>query len=71
MDLCRFCTDFSFKLWNIFFFCLCSEECKKDVPVVLIDMHSCSLEAKIKLNLGAFLLLTLSVYDSEFPREIG
>ncbi|KAL6332498.1 hypothetical protein AAG906_008531 [Vitis piasezkii] len=29
------------------------EECKKDVPVVLIDMHSCSLEAKIKLNLEA------------------
>lgn len=32
---------------------MCSEECKKDVPVVLIDMHSCSLEAKIKLNLEA------------------
>ncbi|RVX16316.1 High mobility group B protein 7 [Vitis vinifera] len=30
-----------------------TEECKKDVPVVLIDMHSCSLEAKIKLNLEA------------------
>ncbi|KAK9275622.1 hypothetical protein L1049_022889 [Liquidambar formosana] len=29
------------------------EECNKDVPVVLIDMHSCSLEAKIKMNLEA------------------
>ncbi|XP_057961575.1 high mobility group B protein 7-like isoform X2 [Malania oleifera] len=26
-------------------------ECNKDVPVVLIDMHSCGLEAKIKMNL--------------------
>lgn len=31
---------------------LCSDECKKNVPVALIDMHSCSLEAKIKMNLG-------------------
>ncbi|XP_061362770.1 high mobility group B protein 7-like [Gastrolobium bilobum] len=29
------------------------EECKKDVPVALISMHSCSLEAKIKMNLEA------------------
>ncbi|GLT54322.1 hypothetical protein SLA2020_275290 [Shorea laevis] len=29
------------------------EECKKDVPVVLISMHSCTLDAKIKLNLEA------------------
>nr|CCW03275.1 similar to high mobility group B protein 7 [Lupinus angustifolius] len=28
------------------------EECKKDVPVALISMHSCSLEAKIKMNLS-------------------
>ncbi|KAK7343292.1 hypothetical protein VNO77_11930 [Canavalia gladiata] len=28
-------------------------ECKKDVPVALISMHSCSLEAKIKMNLDA------------------
>lgn len=27
------------------------DECKKDVPVALIDMHNCSLEAKIKMNL--------------------
>ncbi|XP_027367458.1 high mobility group B protein 7-like [Abrus precatorius] len=29
------------------------EECNKDVPVALINMHSCSLEAKIKMNLDA------------------
>ncbi|XLR45536.1 hypothetical protein HN51_029648 [Arachis hypogaea] len=29
------------------------DECKKDVPVALISMHSCSLEAKIKMNLEA------------------
>ncbi|XP_010248937.1 PREDICTED: high mobility group B protein 7-like [Nelumbo nucifera] len=29
------------------------EECNKDVPVVLIDMHSCSLDSKIKMNLDA------------------
>jgi len=27
------------------------EECNKDVPVVLIDMHNCSLDSKIKMNL--------------------
>ena len=32
----------------------CSEECKKEVPVVLItiSMHSFSLDARIKMNLG-------------------
>ncbi|KAL2323930.1 hypothetical protein Fmac_022988 [Flemingia macrophylla] len=29
------------------------EECKKDVAVALIDMHNCSLEAKVKMNLDA------------------
>ncbi|CAI0415339.1 unnamed protein product, partial [Linum tenue] len=29
------------------------EECKKDVAVALIGMHSCSLDAKIKMNLEA------------------
>ncbi|OVA10725.1 High mobility group box domain [Macleaya cordata] len=29
------------------------EECKKDVPVVLIDMHDCSLDSKIKMSLEA------------------
>lgn len=27
------------------------EECNKDVPVALISMHSCSLDARIKMNL--------------------
>ncbi|XP_015886714.3 high mobility group B protein 7-like [Ziziphus jujuba] len=27
------------------------EECNKDVPVALINFHSCSLDAKIKMNL--------------------
>ncbi|XP_020210263.1 high mobility group B protein 7 [Cajanus cajan] len=29
------------------------DECKKNVPVALINMHNCSLEAKIKMNLDA------------------
>ncbi|KAF3457874.1 hypothetical protein FNV43_RR02534 [Rhamnella rubrinervis] len=29
------------------------EECNKDVPVALISFHSCSLDAKIKMNLEA------------------
>ncbi|XVE49689.1 hypothetical protein DITRI_Ditri01bG0101400 [Diplodiscus trichospermus] len=29
------------------------DECNKTVPVALISMHSCSLEAKIKMNLEA------------------
>ncbi|XP_022641535.1 high mobility group B protein 7 isoform X2 [Vigna radiata var. radiata] len=29
------------------------DDCKKNVPVALIDMHNCSLEAKIKMNLDA------------------
>ncbi|KAM6545830.1 hypothetical protein CsatB_026566 [Cannabis sativa] len=29
------------------------DECKKDVPVALISFHSCSLDAKIKMNLDA------------------
>jgi len=36
-----------------------SDECKSSVPVALIDMHSCSLEAKIKMSLGIELCLTL------------
>ncbi|KAL8139886.1 hypothetical protein V2J09_005907 [Rumex salicifolius] len=32
---------------------LAAVECKSSVPVALIDMHSCSLEAKIKMNLEA------------------
>ncbi|PUZ49720.1 hypothetical protein GQ55_6G001400 [Panicum hallii var. hallii] len=29
------------------------EACNKDVPIVLIDMHSCSLDAKIRMTLEA------------------
>ncbi|XP_016471798.1 high mobility group B protein 7-like [Nicotiana tabacum] len=29
------------------------EECNKDVPIALINFHSCSLDAKIKMNLEA------------------
>lgn len=29
------------------------EACNKNVPVVLIDMHSCSLDSKIRMNLEA------------------
>ncbi|KAJ4970469.1 hypothetical protein NE237_003568 [Protea cynaroides] len=39
-------------LWTKSAEILNSEECKKDVPVVLIDMHNCSLESRIKMNLG-------------------
>lgn len=31
-----------------------SDACNKDVAVVLIDMHSCSLDSKIKMTLGKF-----------------
>jgi hypothetical protein len=31
----------------------CSEACNKNVPVVLIDLHSCSLDSKIRDSLGA------------------
>ncbi|TVU43851.1 hypothetical protein EJB05_10351 [Eragrostis curvula] len=30
-----------------------SEACNKDVPIVLIDMHSCSLDSKIRMTLEA------------------
>ncbi|KAL3651211.1 hypothetical protein CASFOL_004213 [Castilleja foliolosa] len=29
------------------------DECNKDVPVALITFHNCSLDAKIKMNLGS------------------
>ncbi|KAK6790822.1 hypothetical protein RDI58_009903 [Solanum bulbocastanum] len=31
------------------------EECSKDVPIALISFHNCSLDAKIKMNLGVSL----------------
>ena len=44
--------------------CRFSEECGKDVPVGLIDMHSCSLDSKIKMSLGicAWLLFVIPLY---------
>lgn len=32
-----------------------SGECNKDVAVALITFHDCSLDAKIKMNLGKFI----------------
>ncbi|XXG39511.1 hypothetical protein AAC387_Pa01g0452 [Persea americana] len=36
------------------------EECSKDVPVGLIDMHSCSLDSKIKMNLDSQIVETVT-----------
>lgn len=58
-----------FLWWNChgFWFCpcymCCSEACNKDVPVVLIDMHSCSLDSKIRMNLGTFYLIGIFFFD--------
>ncbi|KAG2576064.1 high mobility group B protein 7-like [Panicum virgatum] len=42
------------------------EACNKDVPVVLIDMHSCSLDAKIRMTLEAQVVeKTVEVTKSE------
>ncbi|KAG8643065.1 hypothetical protein MANES_11G000650v8 [Manihot esculenta] len=43
------------------FFSRC-EECKKDVPVALVSVHSCCLVARIKMNLEA--------QDVENPAEV-
>ena len=42
-----------------------SEGCNKNVAVALISMHNCSLDAKIRVNLGKIYLFPfpdLSVY---------
>ncbi|XP_040997854.1 high mobility group B protein 7-like [Juglans microcarpa x Juglans regia] len=44
------------------------EECNKNVPVALISMHSCSLEAKIKLNLEAQ-LVEMSTESKKKPAD--
>lgn len=41
-------------IYIIFVVEIFSDECKKNVPVALISMHDCSLEAKIKMNLGNY-----------------
>ncbi|XP_058090250.1 high mobility group B protein 7-like [Magnolia sinica] len=43
------------------------DECNKDVPVGLIDMHSCSLDSKIKMNLEA--QVVEKVADVKKPAE--
>ncbi|KAF3457873.1 hypothetical protein FNV43_RR02533 [Rhamnella rubrinervis] len=43
------------------------EECSKDVPVALISFHSCSLEAKIKMNLEAQVVERLT--EAKKPTE--
>jgi hypothetical protein len=45
--------------------CLCyclSEACNKNVPVVLIDMHSCSLDSKIRQSLGEFSIFAFDIF---------
>ncbi|KAE9611616.1 putative chromatin remodeling & transcriptional activation HMG family [Lupinus albus] len=41
------------------------EECNKDVPIALISMHSCSLEAKIKMNLESQVVEVTEVKKQE------
>ncbi|KAI3862434.1 hypothetical protein MKX03_019168 [Papaver bracteatum] len=45
------------------------EECKKDVPVVLIDMHDCSLDSKIKMNLEAQVVESATEKKKTVPSE--
>ncbi|GER36687.1 high-mobility group box 6, partial [Striga asiatica] len=44
----------------------CSDGCNKDVPVAMISFHNCSLDAKIKMNLGThsilFRLITIILF---------
>ncbi|OIW06835.1 hypothetical protein TanjilG_03730 [Lupinus angustifolius] len=52
----------------LFWLLLGSEECNKDVPVALISMHSCSLEAKIKMNLDCQVVEAAEVKKPERKR---
>ncbi|GAB4851965.1 hypothetical protein Ancab_016156 [Ancistrocladus abbreviatus] len=45
------------------------EECKSSVPVALIDMHSCSLEARIKMNLEAQIVEKKTAEVKKKPAE--
>ncbi|CAL0316280.1 unnamed protein product [Lupinus luteus] len=45
------------------------EECNKDVPVALISMHSCSLEAKIKMNLESQVVEATEVKKQERKKQ--
>lgn len=47
----------------------CSEGCNKDVAVALISFHDCSLDAKIKMDLGtisASISSVIAVYQRQF-----
>jgi len=51
-------------LMCVLFSFLCNDDCRKNVPVVLIGIHNCSLESKIKMNLGIlFVLIVLFFSD--------
>ncbi|KAL9453210.1 hypothetical protein AB3S75_008915 [Citrus x aurantiifolia] len=45
------------------------EECNKNVPVALISMHSCSLDAKIKMNLEAQVVEKPAEINKKKPAE--
>ncbi|KAI3981206.1 hypothetical protein MKX01_041345 [Papaver californicum] len=45
------------------------EECKKDVPVVLIGMHDCSLDSKIRMNLEAQVVETATEKKKTVPKK--
>ncbi|KAF6153377.1 hypothetical protein GIB67_029343 [Kingdonia uniflora] len=45
------------------------DECQKDVPVVLIDMHNCSLDSKIKMNLEAQVIERVSEAKKPVQRD--
>ncbi|KAF6135673.1 hypothetical protein GIB67_028244 [Kingdonia uniflora] len=47
------------------------DECQKDVPVVLIDMHNCSLDSKIKMNLEAQVVERVSKVKKPVQRKKG
>ncbi|KAF6170888.1 hypothetical protein GIB67_014705 [Kingdonia uniflora] len=47
------------------------DECQKDVPVVLIDMHNCSLDSKIKMNLETQVVERVSKAKKPVQRKKG
>ncbi|KAF6174588.1 hypothetical protein GIB67_006240 [Kingdonia uniflora] len=47
------------------------DECQKDVLVVLIDMHNCSLDSKIKMNLEAQVVERVSKAKKPVQRKKG
>ncbi|KAF6174412.1 hypothetical protein GIB67_024434 [Kingdonia uniflora] len=47
------------------------DECQKEVPFVLIDMHNCSLDSKIKMNLEAQVVERVSKAKKPVQRKKG